>query len=385
MNRSPPTKQTASERPISFLLYSPRNGDAPRYLTLTIRPEELVKTDPSRVTAQQTFSEPWVDSFGPGLSTITISGQTGWRRSNDNRDGEWRFRELKQQVFDYWHALRAEYINEGRDPNDVRLVFNDTLNSITATVVPTSFALRRSKSSPLILRYNISLLVVREDVGVPQFRANSRSSAQRGSQLNLTGATSLLGSITKIVGTLQRVKHNFVRAVADPIERFTNDATRLFTMVHSAMREDARVDAGLLSVAKANAQAGLTIFRTLAATPSILETARIDVMELAAEFSNALCVLSNAANRARIYPDYSPLYGASNCSSTSGGRPPSPLRDQNPFFLLLDSDKNSRIRVSDSARGSLGTLASNDVVLAPMTDSALVFHANAVSEGMVIP
>src|ERR1035437_1247118 len=47
--------------------------------TLTVNPEDLTVTEPSRVAVQQTMGGAWVDSFGPGLRTINISGVTGWR------------------------------------------------------------------------------------------------------------------------------------------------------------------------------------------------------------------------------------------------------------------------------------------------------------------
>ena len=46
---------------------------------LVIRPEELTRTDPSRINDTRTLGGAWSDNFGEGLSSLTISGHTGWR------------------------------------------------------------------------------------------------------------------------------------------------------------------------------------------------------------------------------------------------------------------------------------------------------------------
>src|SRR5277367_3573779 len=77
---TPPPSQKVGSAPISFIFI---DGSIPApntwTLNLVIRPEELTRTDPSRMTVQQTLGGAWADDFGPGLGSINISGTTGWR------------------------------------------------------------------------------------------------------------------------------------------------------------------------------------------------------------------------------------------------------------------------------------------------------------------
>ena len=83
----PPKSQKAGDRPISFVLAEYSKSDIQEY-KFVIRPEELSRMDPSRVTVHQTLGGErlgWADDFGQGLPTINISGHTGWRVKHDYR------------------------------------------------------------------------------------------------------------------------------------------------------------------------------------------------------------------------------------------------------------------------------------------------------------
>ena len=138
------------------------------FLTLPIKPEELTRTEPSRVLAVNSMDGAWVDAFGRGLTTLTISGNTGWRDRSGKGDGISQFEQLRDNFIHNWHDLRRKRIDAGKDPNDVRLIFIDALNgNYVADVVPTTFVLRRSKSQPLLLLYNITMTVVKEKAQNP--------------------------------------------------------------------------------------------------------------------------------------------------------------------------------------------------------------------------
>src|ERR1019366_2426807 len=118
----PPSSQKAGDCPISFLLWDTANSPSTKVrATLNIRPEELTRTDVSRVTVQQTLGGAWADDFGPGLAQINISGHTGWR-GNRSGDGAALFTALKANVFDNWHAQRNKAVKAGKDPKDVTLL-----------------------------------------------------------------------------------------------------------------------------------------------------------------------------------------------------------------------------------------------------------------------
>lgn len=132
---------------------------------LTIRPEEITRTEPSRLAVQQTLGGAWIDSFDRGIIQIRIAGTTGWRGGppgHGGLSGEDAFHRLRTQAFIAWHAERAAIVAGGGDPSVVTLVFVDTLDGFTDIVAPKTFVMRRSKSSPLLIRYTIEMLVVQD-------------------------------------------------------------------------------------------------------------------------------------------------------------------------------------------------------------------------------
>ena len=132
----PPKSQKAEARPISFVLAGYSRSDIQEY-KFVIRPEELSRMDPSRVTVHQTLGGErlgWADDFGQGLPTINISGHTGWRVKHDSGDGMDRMISLKARI-DSWHKIRQERINAGMNPDDTKLIFIDTLDQFAVHVV----------------------------------------------------------------------------------------------------------------------------------------------------------------------------------------------------------------------------------------------------------
>src|SRR3546814_1488395 len=87
------------------------------------------------------------------------------------------------------------------------------------------------------------------------------------------------------------------------------------------------------------AQAGVNLFRTVAAVANLPSQIRSRLMQVAGAYSNIYCVLRNALRQQLFYEDYNPLFGASNCSSTSGGRPISSLAGKNPFYSVVPTQR----------------------------------------------
>jgi hypothetical protein len=152
-----PAPPSQTYRQIGFSLQGAPGG--PVEFNFGLRPEELTVTEPSRLTVQQTLGGAWADSFGVGVSTITLSGTNGWRGGLLS-SGEELFRQLQTTCFTGWHQARADAIAQGQDPDDIELYFTDSLDDIAVVVAPESFQLRRSKTSPLLMRYQIKLLVL---------------------------------------------------------------------------------------------------------------------------------------------------------------------------------------------------------------------------------
>ena len=126
--------------------------------TLNIRPEDLSWTEPVRVNAVQTQGSAWVDAFGSGIAQIVIAGHTGWSGGQSGGpDWEAQFQQLYACAFKDWN----DQVEATKDPEGVEMLFVDTLDGRAARVVPKAFVLRRNKSRPLLVQYNITFLVVR--------------------------------------------------------------------------------------------------------------------------------------------------------------------------------------------------------------------------------
>ena len=87
-------------------------GFGPDHVVLSLRPEDLTRSEPSRLTATQTLGGAWLDSFGPGIGEITLAGHTGWR-GGFLSSGEDAFYKLRNTVFANWHKQRKQAVDDG--------------------------------------------------------------------------------------------------------------------------------------------------------------------------------------------------------------------------------------------------------------------------------
>ena len=387
MQTRPPRSQKADERPISFVLDDQTTRASPRIsVDLTIRPEDLTRVDSSRLTTQQTLGGAWVDSFGPGIPSLNISGHTGWRRRfgvDDERDGQERFKYLFENVFTRWHKLRNDAMKAGDNPDKVRLVFADALDQFAVVVAPVSFTLKRSKSRPLLCQYQIAMTVVNEDIDELSFLRFGKNITDKKA-LEELGLDSLTASVDRLTQYLKDVQQFVDRSLVAPVRDFLGKTIRLYNSVRNAIRTADEIAGSLVAVARMTAQAGMNIFRTIGAIANVPAMVRSRLMGLASEYSNIFCVLKNAVQQQKYLPDYNPLFGSSNCSSTNGGRPLSPLSGVNPFYLYAPSNRSLPVTVTSSGQAGLTTMATTDVVLAPMSLKSLSGALSQITGGLSV-
>lgn len=384
MNFSTPASQKAAERPISFVLNDQASGDAPVSVDLVIRPEDLTRTDTSRMNVQQTLGGAWADNFGPGVPIVNIAGNTGWRGQGFlGADGETRFRQLFDQVFTQWHERREDAVLQGRDPDLVQLIFSDTLDQFSGVVAPTSFVLRRSKASPLLCRYQISMAIL--DQNVDQQAGLNLSSGPLGSGLTeKLGIASIIDSVKKITAFINEVNQFVQNTLVAPVRAFLQFTQQLYSAVRGTIAAIDNLAGSFISIAQYVAQAGVNIFRTLAAVASIPGQIKTRLQQIAGAYSNIFCVFKNAMRKKIFYPDYTPMFGASNCSSTAGGRPISTISGENPFYKAVPTGGPGPITITQSSNTALRTLAANDPVLQPMSTDQLGSTILAATDGMAI-
>lgn len=393
-----PRSQKADFRPIGFILQDQGNPASDMsWVRFNIRPEELSIIEPSRANVQQTLGGAWLDNFGPGVKQINMSGHTGWRAMYGEEDGFSLFQKLKKTVFDEWHSRRVAAIEAGRNPDLVQLVFVDELDEVIYVVVPMVFSLRRSKSRPLLMQYQINMLAVSDsaDVDTSILLPPSLDDIAKGPpkispgkpETSKSVVDSLRNSVKKLQSAAETIDKGIDRAIGQPTKAFmekTNEVLSITTEIVGGIQ--GAVDtatSSLIETAGNLAQAGMNINQTIAAVAGLPDSIKARFMEVSAAYGNAACVLKNCFKVADTYPDYSDLYGSSYCSSTSGGAPISPLRDENPFYRVSPVEEQSPVSMSGDANAALASLSRMDVLeTEPNADT--MGRVSAVASGVSI-
>lgn len=391
LNSTPPTDQRAGVRPISFLLDNSGSLGSP--VTLKIRPEDLTRTEPSRSTVHQTLGRDtigWVDHFGEGLPSVTIAGHTGWRPTGVSAvDGVQAFEQLHDLVMRQYHDAKQGAIDRGSDPAAVKLLFVDMLNGTTWSVAPMSFVLKRSKSRPLLMQYNITMQAVSTAIDNPlmvlPFGGDIASGlgALGGILGTIEGyASSIIGTVGAAVAFVDRG----LTYVANTVSRFTTTANRVLFTVNDIVGSVAGGFTSLsnkaIAIATDIASVGRNVFRTLSGIQGLPASIRADLSRIASAYNEVVCIFSNSLRPRQTYENYEGLYGASNCSSTTGGRPASSYSGQNAFALIQPSQ--DPITINSSAQSSIVVLKRADPVLSPMLFPEMSRHLDEIAGGIVL-
>lgn len=387
------TTQKADRKPISMALLLNHQLVEDGFYTFYIRPEDLTRQEPTRTNVQQTIGGAWLDNFGVGLSTISIQGHTGWRGTQFVDGGE-LFRNLREKIFLRWHDLRESQQNAGQDPDaSVEMLFLDDLNDIHVVVAPSApFTLRRSRARPLLYQYGMQFTVLR-DIKDPLPIA-----AWEGT---------LLGQ--------QGLPVSFVPQVA--LDALTNTITKrqamaikmqeLFAPVNHPLADLAVASAGILEAVKSLTSQGIDIFDAVSA-PVVAAAAMVDYasknitqamiipLALTEEIKNVMrdtyqtyqdsvCNLRANFVAPGQYLDFSGLFGASNCSSTTGGRPPSPyaLMDTNPF-LDIYTGTTPPLVISADGQAAINEANQDVLILSNQNPSYTVDLASRIAKGIKI-
>lgn len=321
-----PATQKQTFKPIAFLLDSGGVGGlSSDYVTLYIRPEELNVTSPSRSVVHQTFGGAWVDSYGAGISRITISGTTGWHPEGGifgAEGGLERFQKLQNVVFNNYHANRKKKIESGESPYAVKLIFIDRLDEICSSVIPVTFTLKRSKSRPLLMQYQIVLDVV-------EAQADNAYVILLDAMMQ-TGGLGALGSLSASVDSLKKLSGGLSLSsglsCVTEIAKFGSTCVGLYSSVKNTYKNGGILPAAMSVSSIVTSSFGTNICQTAAGLlgvesekASAVFSTMADVMKMAGTFGNVYCLLSNAFKNGLKGTDYSSLLGASFCSSTSGG------------------------------------------------------------------
>jgi hypothetical protein len=378
-----PSSQKADQRPISFLLRNEHTGQSVS-VPLVIRPEDLTRPEPGLLMPAQTFAGAFIDDFGPGLSSIQISGHTGWR-GGETEDGAAAFKSLRENVWVQWHAQRKAAVEAGQPADSVKLIFSDVLDDITVVVAPGNFTLRRNKQRPLLMMYSIPMTVLGDQIDTPTADPLDFNLGDPSANSVIAGAGSLRDSLSKIQAAADKVHAMVESSLVAPVKGFLSTANSAFSEVLSVVDTARGIvngeSAQLIGLAGDIAQAGRNAFYTYNAVAGLPDFISHDVAAVGSSFENAFCVLRNSLRLARDYPDYDDIYGSASCSSTVGGSPLSPLGGVNGWEAILPT-VGLRISVSPPARSAIEVMKAADPVLRPMGASDLAARLSAIAGGV---
>ncbi len=380
---TPPPSQRGGDRQITFALEI--DGALREEVTLGLRPEDFSRTDPSRVTVHHTLGGAWADNFGPGLPQIQISGTTGWRGGRDGT-GEERWVRFRDTVYNRWHTLRREALETGRDPSRVKLIYADGLSQFVCEVAPLALTLRRSRSRPLLISFSLSMVALDQNEEQLRFLQGRPAAAGRGGAGGGGLLASAVASINRLRAAIANVRRWLNATIVAPIRDFLRAGNSVILAAMGAVRDVRNLSRDAAAIPILFAASGMNLFRTLAAAASLPAQIRADLMGVGAAFSNLWCFLLRSRATRLALADYNALYGASNCSSGSGGRPVSPLLNRNPWTALPPPARlPGGIVVTGAAQGALRQLAGSDPVSRPLSTTAAAAAAGAAAAGTAAP
>jgi hypothetical protein len=232
--------------------------------------------------------------------------------------------------------------------------------------------------------YNVSMTVL--DAAIRP-RLNDPLNMGSGGSLNAVtaGLSSLQSSIDTLNGAAANI-HGFIDStLAAPLHGLITTASSAMSQVMGVVSAARGVVSGatapFIGIASDLSLLGRNVFNTYNAVANLPDFLANQVSAVASAFGNAFCVLNNAFRKVQEYPDYTGLYGASNCSSTVGGSPVSALLGVNPWEVILP-DNLPVAAVTPEARANIGLLKATDPVLAPMPSSELGSRVMAVLGGV---
>lgn len=386
-----PTDQRAGVRPIAFLLQ--RQGKFSTPVTLKIRPEDLTRNEPSRVNVTQTLGrgvQGWADNFGEGLPSVTISGNTGWRTSaGSGEDGAEAFVTLNDLVQHQYHKAKQEAIDSGMNPASVKLLFIDMLDGFCYSVTPTMFVLRRSRSRPLLFQYNISMQAIDTNIDNPLMVLPFTGSIPSG-MTALDGVVKQIegyaDSINDLIASAVAYKDQALAPIGATVKEFTNLSARVFNSVNSVITTGGNAISStantLIGFASDIAKVGTNIHRTFATITGLPSSIKSTLGNLAGAYNEAYCIFKNSLRPRKKYEDYSDLYGASNCSSTTGGRPNSLYINSNAFHEI--QPQRPPLMMTSGAQSGVTTLGQADPVLAPIDFKEMDRNLKQINKGITL-
>lgn len=366
---------------------------------LNIRPEDLSWSEPSRIAVNNTLGSAWVDAFGPGIATITISGHTGWsgRRGADDFGPDWesQFALLHQVAFKGWH----DKVEATKDPESVEMLFADSLDSRVVRVVPGTFVLRRNKNRPLLMQYTITFQVI-EDRGAGSGGGGGEGQSLLGALNDFarvaalavgyaqSGVNAANGSVGNAMALLSQVIGPTASGAIQAVMSIANSGNAIVQTLanggSSAAPAPSPVPRAVTApLAAINAAGAAAITHLSAAASALPAPAMATVMEMGNTLRTTSAMLSTAFTPPAGYPSYDPLYGSSMGSGAQGSpiatwRPGNPLSEINPVETPVVA------MTSEAMAAATALITADPVIDPPLTPTEVGQYLLAIAQGTTL-
>jgi hypothetical protein len=309
--------------------------------------------------------------------------------AGSGEDGAEAFETLNTLVQRDYHEAKQAAVDAGLDPRTVKLLFIDMLDGFTYSVTPTQFVLRRSKSRPLLFQYNIALQAVDTSIDNPLMILPFSGGFSTG----LDALDSVIGRIEGFASSVNgwiaqavALKDRVMAPIAQTVGTFVNASARVFRAVQGVIatgeKAISRTANSLNGIAGDMAKVGTNINRTFSDIVGIPAHIQAAIGNVSAAYNELYCIFKNSLKKRKTYEDYADMFGASNCSSTTGGSSASIYADTNAFALMQPI--RSPVVLTSGAQASITTLGNADPVLAPVSLSEMDRHLKIINSGVAV-
>jgi hypothetical protein len=241
----------------------------------------------------------------------------------------------------------------------------------------------------LLRQFNIRLAVVRDLSDPPSAEFDSIMDAitsvagRVGSALD--GLVSAASGQARSASTLSGMGRYLGPLAGAGSEFLTKSKSLLDTVRTSVQSVTGTIDDTLRPVfdlTRDIQQAGRNIFHATDVIAGVPNHVVNEINAIAGNLHGAYCNIVNGFDRIESIFDLDPLFGASNCSSTGGGRPISPWENANPFESLSPSVPPAP--QTTASRDAMRWAQSLDPVASPQTAAHAADRLNRINEGLLV-
>lgn len=271
-----------------------------RFHTLFVNPDEYTIALASKNTAVETLSDNYIEEWGEGLGSLSLSGGTGFAArmvssSGGRRDGYTEYLALRDFIKRYLKLTKSNRNPASGDPRFVELrvhFWEDDEHFVITLEGPEAFKKRRSKSEPLLYGYSIQAKIVGE------IRKEEISLEARGQVLAYQRMASAIKTLGEVGDSLTAwaasvTPGNPLYFAKQAIDAFNSDAARVGEHASSMMGaiRKAQAGLGLVDMAAALAADGVQLLQD-----TLIDQPAEFAIELTRPIRRGVCAAQNIAN-----------------------------------------------------------------------------------------